>query len=194
MRPLRRTPPARSVRSAWRSAPMISLGAAPDDGTGTVNAACHPSDQSPVVSLSPGLYGSYSMRRMASGSNRLNYNLHTDVNRNDRLGRRQRRLAERHADQRRGECGHAPLQPHDLWAHPGGPAGELRQLCRYARRDDHLLNKAVGSWAPAFAGERDRAIPSRGGPRATPPLPSPHSFPWDRAASAIRSLRRRESH
>lgn len=58
-----------------------SLGAAPDDGTGTVNAACHPSDQSPVVSLSAGLYGSYSTRRMSSGSDELDYNLYTDLNR-----------------------------------------------------------------------------------------------------------------
>lgn len=58
-----------------------SLGGAPDDGTGTVNADCHPSDQSPVVALSPGLYGSYATRRMSSGSDELDYNLYTDLNR-----------------------------------------------------------------------------------------------------------------
>jgi len=57
------------------------LDAAPDDGTGTVDAACHPSDQAPVVSLGAGLYGSFSMRRMSSGSDQLNYNLYTDLNR-----------------------------------------------------------------------------------------------------------------
>jgi len=52
---------------------------APDDSTGTVDLACHPSVQSPVVSMNAGSYGSMATREMASGTNRLDYNLYTTI-------------------------------------------------------------------------------------------------------------------
>ncbi len=53
--------------------------AAPDDGAGTVDLACHPSVQSPVVSMNAGAYGSMATRKMASGASRLDYNLYTTI-------------------------------------------------------------------------------------------------------------------
>jgi len=58
-----------------------SLAATPDDGTGTVEAACHPSDQSPIVEFGSGQSGTALARRMSGGTDMLDYNLYTDVNR-----------------------------------------------------------------------------------------------------------------
>ncbi len=49
-----------------------------DNGTGTIALACATGVTAPVVTLSPGLYGSYAVRRMGSGANRLNYNLYSN--------------------------------------------------------------------------------------------------------------------
>jgi spore coat protein U-like protein len=53
------------------------LSAAPKDGTGTINLACAPSVHAPEVALDGGLNGSVSLRKLASGANRINYNLYT---------------------------------------------------------------------------------------------------------------------
>jgi spore coat protein U-like protein len=52
-----------------------------DDGTGSINLACHPSTSSANVALSAGGSGSFATRRMASGPAHLNYNLYTTSSR-----------------------------------------------------------------------------------------------------------------
>lgn len=49
----------------------------PDDGTGSIDIACHPNDQSLTIALSTGSSGSFSARRMMSGAAQLDYNLYT---------------------------------------------------------------------------------------------------------------------
>ncbi|MGQ0588201.1 MAG: Csu type fimbrial protein [Sphingosinicella sp.] len=53
----------------------------PDDGTGAIDIACHPSDQSVNIALSTGSSGSFSARRMSSGAAQLDYNLYTGTSR-----------------------------------------------------------------------------------------------------------------
>jgi spore coat protein U-like protein len=53
-----------------------------DDGAGTIDVGCHPSDAAPTVSLSAGSSGTFSARTMLSGGNSLNYNLYTTSARN----------------------------------------------------------------------------------------------------------------
>jgi spore coat protein U-like protein len=59
--------------------------ATPDDSTGTLTVTCtrvillDPSNVSYVLALSRGTSGSYLMRQMASGANRLNYNLYANA-------------------------------------------------------------------------------------------------------------------
>ena len=55
--------------------------AGPDDGTGSIVLLCHPNTSSPSIALSSGGSGSLSMRRMASGTTPLNYNLYTSSSR-----------------------------------------------------------------------------------------------------------------
>lgn len=55
--------------------------AGPDDGTGSIDIACHPSDQSLTIALSTGGSGSFSARRMSSGPAQLDYNLYTGSSR-----------------------------------------------------------------------------------------------------------------
>jgi spore coat protein U domain-containing protein, fimbrial subunit CupE1/2/3/6 len=49
----------------------------PDDGVGTINVDCHPSDADPTVALSAGSSGTFSSRTMTSGAGSLAYNLYT---------------------------------------------------------------------------------------------------------------------
>jgi spore coat protein U-like protein len=51
--------------------------ATPKDGTGTINLACPTTVTAPVVALNGGLNGTVSLRKLASGTNRINYNLYT---------------------------------------------------------------------------------------------------------------------
>lgn len=53
----------------------------PDDGTGAIDIACHPSDQSVNIALSTGSSGSFSARRMSSSAAQLDYNLYTGTSR-----------------------------------------------------------------------------------------------------------------
>lgn len=53
----------------------------PDDGTGSINIACHPDDSSVNIALSAGGSSSFASRRMASGSAQLNFNLYTSSSR-----------------------------------------------------------------------------------------------------------------
>jgi spore coat protein U-like protein len=55
--------------------------AGPDDGTGSINIACHPDDSSVNIALGSGGSGSSSNRRMASSAAALNYNLYTSASR-----------------------------------------------------------------------------------------------------------------
>jgi len=53
-----------------------------DDGVGTIDVGCHPSDGAPTVSLSAGSSGSFAARTMLSGGSGLDYNLYTTSARN----------------------------------------------------------------------------------------------------------------
>lgn len=53
-----------------------------DDGVGTIDVDCHPSDGAPTVALSAGNSGTFSARTMLSGGDSLNYNLYTTTARN----------------------------------------------------------------------------------------------------------------
>jgi spore coat protein U-like protein len=55
--------------------------ATPDDSSGTIEVACHPSDHAPEVGLGPGLHGSVAARRMSSGSATLDYGLYANAGR-----------------------------------------------------------------------------------------------------------------
>jgi spore coat protein U-like protein len=55
--------------------------ATPDDSTGTIEAACHPSDHDVEVEIGAGLYGSIATRRMSSGAATLDYYLFTSAGR-----------------------------------------------------------------------------------------------------------------
>ena len=56
-----------------------TISPANDDATGTLTAACHPSVQSPVVTIAAGSSGAILARAMVNGATTLNYNLYTDI-------------------------------------------------------------------------------------------------------------------
>ena len=58
-----------------------TINPANDDGTGTLTAVCHPSVQSPVVTIAAGSSGAILARTMLNGATTLDYNLYTDIGR-----------------------------------------------------------------------------------------------------------------
>lgn len=71
------------ARACTVSSPGIAFGAydprtaGARDGAGTISAACAPNDHAPIVALSTGGSGTYSMRQMTGGAWDLSYNLYT---------------------------------------------------------------------------------------------------------------------
>jgi spore coat protein U-like protein len=57
-------------------------GAPVTDGTGTITLACPTAVTAPVVALGAGVNGTIATRKLASGANRINYNLYTTTTRN----------------------------------------------------------------------------------------------------------------
>ena len=53
-----------------------------DDGVGSIDIACHPSDGSATVALGTGSSGSYLARRMSGAAAQIDYNLYTTSARN----------------------------------------------------------------------------------------------------------------